>query len=151
MAIVIQDTYLTDYAQGQPGMLADGTTQNRVTGIVADAGGIAFGKAAFGTGTGRQVTATPGGKFKGITIATATLVAQIGGTADVYPQTASATLLDNGNIWVVAGANVAKDAAVYVTSAGAFTSSASGNTAIPATFMDAASSGGNVRIRVVQQ
>lgn len=151
MTIIVQDTYLTDYAQGMPGMLADGTTQNRVTGIVADAGGIAFGKAAFGTGVGRQVTATPGGKFKGITIATATLVTAVGGTADVYPQTASATLLDNGNIWVVVAATVAKDAQVYVTSAGAFTSASSGNTAIPATFLDAASSGGNARIRVVQQ
>ncbi|MEH3121181.1 MAG: hypothetical protein PGN16_04240 [Sphingomonas phyllosphaerae] len=151
MTIVIQDTYLTDYAQGQPGMLADGTTQDRVTGIVADAAGLAFGKAAFGTGTGRQVTGTPGGKFKGISIATATLIAPVGGSADVYPQYASATLLDNGNIWVTAAATVAKDAAVYVTSAGAFTSTASGNTAIPATFLDAGSNGSNVRIRVVQQ
>jgi len=152
MAITVQDTYLTDYAAGFPGMLADGTTQNRVTGIVADAAGIAFGKAAFSSGTtGKQITATPGTKFKGITIAHSALATGLTGTADVYGQYASANLLDNGNIFVTAGATVAKDAAVYVTSAGVFTSVSSGNTAIPATFMDAAASGAPVKIRVIQQ
>lgn len=153
MAITIQSTYLTDYAQGFPGMLADGTTQNRVTGIVQDAAGIAFGIAAFQSGAtdGKAITATPGTKFRGVTIQNVGIVAPVGGTVDVYPQYASASLLDMGDIWVTAGSNTTPGAAVYVTSAGAFTATASGNTAIPATFIDAVSSGSPVRIRIVQQ
>lgn len=151
MPITVQDTYLTDYAPGQPGMLADGNTQSRPTGINADATPTPFGAAVFSTGTGRQVTKTPGTKFKGIVIADAGVVPGLNGTADAHAQYGTMSLCDMGPIWVIAGANVAKDAAVYVTAAGAFTSSASGNTAIPATFMDAVSSGAVVRIRVVQQ
>ena len=151
MAITIQSTYLTDYVPGFPGMLADGNVTNRPTGIVEDSAGIAFGKACFqGTGD-RGVTATPGTKFKGITIANAGVIAPISAAVDTYGQYASASLCDMGDIWVTAGANVAVGAAAYVTSAGAFTSSSSGNTAIPATFMDTVSSGAPVRLRVVQQ
>ncbi|MGE7204908.1 structural cement protein Gp24 [Sphingomonas sp. NPDC019816] len=151
MPITVQDTYLTGYAQGFPGMLADGNTQSRPTGIAADAAGIAFGKAVFSTGVGKQVTATPGTKFKGIVIADSGIVPGLTGTADVHPQYSTMSLLDMGDIWVLAGSNTTKDAAAYVTSAGAFTTTASGNTAIPATFMDAVSSGAPVRLRVVQQ
>lgn len=151
MSITVQDTYLTDYAQGFPGMLADGNTQSRPTGIIADAAGIPFGRAVFGTGVGKQVTATPGTKFKGITIADVGIVPGLTGTPDVYPLTSSASLLDQGNIWVLAGSATTKDAAAYVTAAGAITATAAGNTAIPATFMDAVASGAPVRLRVVQQ
>ncbi|MES2289275.1 MAG: hypothetical protein V4530_06005 [Pseudomonadota bacterium] len=151
MTITIQSTYATDYTRGFPGMLADGNTQSRPSGTVEDAGGIAFGKAAFSGTNERGFTATPGTKFKGITIADAGVVPPIGGAADVYPQYANVSLLDQGDIWVTAGANVVKDAAVYVTSGGAFTSVSGGNTAIPATFMEAVSSGAPVKIRVVQQ
>jgi len=150
MPITVQDTYLTDYAQGFPGMLADGNTQSRPTGQVADAAGIQFGRATFGTGTGKQITATPGGKFKGITIADVGIVGGLSGAVDTYHQNASASLLDMGNIWVAVTGAVTKDAAVYVTAAGAFTATSTGNTAIPATFLDAATDT-VARIRVVQQ
>lgn len=151
MAITVQDTYLTDYAPGFPGMLADGNTQSRPTGIVQDAGGIAFGKAAFAGTAGRQITGTPGTKFKGIVIADVGVVAGLTGTADVHGQYGTCSLCDMGDIWVVAGSTTTKDAAAYVTSAGAFTATSTGNTAIPATFMDAVGSGAPVRLRVVQQ
>lgn len=153
MAITIQNSYLTDYAPGFPGMLADGNVTNRPTGIVQDAAGIAFGLAAFQSGTtdGKAVTATPGTKFKGVTIANAGVVGQVGAAVDTYPQYSSASLCDMGDIWVTAASATTPGAAVYVTSAGAFTATASGNTAIPATFMDAVASGAPVRIRIVQQ
>ena len=151
MAITVQDTYLTDYAQGFPGMLADGNTQSRPTGIIADAGGVAFGKAVFSTGVGRQVTATPGTKFKGIVIADVGVVPGLTGTADTHGQFGTASLLDMGDIWVTAGSTTTKDAPAFVTAAGAFTATSTGNTAIPATFMDAVASGAPVRLRVVQQ
>lgn len=153
MPITIQSTYLTDYAAGFPGMLADGNVTNRPTGLVQDAAGIPFGIATFQSGTtdGKAITATPGTKFKGVTIATAGAVATLAGTVDLYGQYASASLCDMGDIWVLAGSATTPGAAVFVTSAGAFTATASGNTAIPATFIDAVASGAPVRIRIVQQ
>lgn len=151
MAITVQDTYLTDYATGFPGMLADGNTQARPTGISADASATPFGSAVFSTGTGRQVTKTPGTKFKGIVIADVGIVAAPGGVADAHAQYGTMSLCDMGDIYVTAGSTTTKDAAVYVTSAGVFTATATANTAIPATFMDAVASGAPVRIRVVQQ
>jgi len=151
MSITIQSTYLTDYVAGFPGMLADGNVTNRPSGTVEDSAGIAFGKACFQGTADRGITATPGTKFKGVTIANAGVVPPIGGAVDTYLQYASASLCDMGDIWVTAGANVAAAAAVYVTSAGVFTSSSSGNTAIPATFIDTVLSGAPVRIRIVQQ
>jgi hypothetical protein len=150
MAITVQDTYLTDYVQGFPGMLADGNTQSRPSGINADATPTPFGAAVFSTGTGRQVTKTPGTKFKGIVIADAGIVGGLNATPDAHGQYGTMSLCDMGNIWVTATGAAAKDAAVYVTAAGAFTATSTGNTAIPATFMDA-TTGGSVRIRVVQQ
>ena len=152
MPITIQDTYLTDYATGFPGMLADGEVTNRTTGEVEDAAGLPFGRAAF-KGTNRNgVTGTPGTKFKGVTIADAGVVNGIGELVDGYRQRASASLIDEGDIWVTAGSAVAVDAAVYVTAAGAFNSTSTGNTAIPATFLDAATAAGQpVRIRIVRQ
>lgn len=152
MAFTAQDTYLTDYTRAQPGMLLDGNTQSRPTGIIQDAGGIAFGKAAFSSSVSpRSITGTPGTKFKGIVIADIGIVPGIGGTADIHAQYGTCSLCDMGDIAVTVASNVTKDAAVYVTSAGAFTATASGNTAIPATFMEAANSGAVVGIRVVQQ
>jgi hypothetical protein len=154
MSITVQSTYLTDYVAGFPGMLADGNVTNRPTGIVQDVAGIAFGIATFQSGAtdGKAITATPGTKFKGVTIANAGLVAPVGGAADTYGQYASASLCDMGDIWVLAGSNTTPGAPVYVTSAGVFTTvSTGGNIAIPATFIDAVSSGAAVRIRIVQQ
>lgn len=151
MAITIQSTTLTDYVAGFPGMLADGNVTNRPSGTVEDSAGIAFGKAAFQGTADRGLTATPGTKFKGITIANAGVVAPLGASADTYLQYASASLCDMGDIWVAAGSNTTPGAAVYVTSGGVFTATSSSNTAIPATFMDTVTSGSPVRLRVVQQ
>ena len=152
MAFIAQDTYLTDYARAFPGMLLDGNTQSRPTGIIQDAAGIAFGKAAFSsTVSTRSITGTPGTKFKGIVVADIGIVPGPNGTADAHGQYGTCTLCDMGDIAVIASGAVTKDAPVFVTSAGAFTATATSNTAIPATFMDAAASGAVVGIRVVQQ
>lgn len=151
MAITIQSTYLTSYVPGFPGMLADGNTTARPSGTIEDAAGVAFGKAVFQGIADRGLTATPGTKFKGITIADAGVVPGIGGTADLYAQYASASLCDMDCIWVLAGANTTAGAQAYVTSAGVFTPSSSGNTLIPASFMETVLSGAPVKLRVVQQ
>jgi hypothetical protein len=58
MALTFQNTYLTDYAQGFPGMLANGETQNRISRTIEDAAGVAFGRAVFQGATDHGVTAT---------------------------------------------------------------------------------------------
>lgn len=152
MAITIQDTYLTDYATGFPGMLADGEVTNRTTGEVEDAAGLPFGRAAFKGANRKGVTGTPGTKFKGVTIADAGVINGIGELVDGYRQRASASLIDEGDIWVAAGSATTVDAPAFVTAAGAITATATGNTAIPATFLDAATAAGQpVRIRIVRQ
>lgn len=151
MAITVQDTYLTDYAKGFPGMLANGETQNRISRTVEDSAGIAFGKAVFSGTDDHGVTATPSANFIGITIADVGIVPlSASGAADTYAQYQTASIIDMGTIWVTAGSNTTDKAAVYVTSGGVFTTSSSSNTLIPATFVDTVSSGAPVRIRVTQ-
>lgn len=148
---IVQDTYLATPAVGYPGMVANGETSNRLSRNVEDASGIGFGKATFRGSDDAGVTATPAaGTFMGITIADHGLSLVPGGTADVTPQGRTVGLLNEGEIWVLAGSNTTDGAAVYVTSAGAFTATSSGNTAIPATFDDTVSSGAPVRLRVVR-
>lgn len=147
---IVQDTYNAAPAVGYPGMVANGETSNRISRNVEDAGGVAFGKAMFQGTQDLGATATPGTDFLGVTIADHGLALLPGGTADVIPQGRTAGLMDEGVIWVLAGAAVANRAAVYVTPGGAFTSVSSGNTAIPAKFMGAAGSGAPARIRIVR-
>ncbi|MFK4871656.1 hypothetical protein [Novosphingobium sp. ZW T3_23] len=152
MAITVQDTYLTDYAQGFPGMLANGETQNRISRTIEDAAGIAFGKAAFRGAGDHGVTATPAAnKFMGVTIADIGVVPGLTGTPDVFPQYATASLLKTGVILITVGAAVAQGDQAYVTSAGAFTNVATSNTSIPARFDTTAASGGIARLRVFEQ
>src|SRR6478609_2851630 len=130
MSITVQSTYSTTFTKGYAGMIADGAQQNVVSRIIEDSAGIAFGKAAFQGTADKGVTATVGTKFRGITVADVGVITPVGGAADLYAQYATANLLDEGDIWVTVGANVAVGAAAYVTSAGVFTSSSSGNTAL---------------------
>ena len=145
----VQSTFPSTIPVGYPGQVANGETANRITRTVEDSAGIAFGKAAF-RGTGDHgVTATPGaGAFMGVVVADHALGAAIGGTADTVPQYSAATLLNEGVVWVTAGANTTDGAAAYVTSGGAFTPTSASNTAIPAVFDDTVSSGAVVRLRV---
>lgn len=151
MTVTIQSSYLTDYARGFPGMPADGGTQNRISRTIEDAAGIAFGKACFQGATDHGVTATPGTKFMGIALGDVGVIPTGTNPVDTFPQFSTASLLDMGNIFVTTSVAVTPEQPVYVTSAGAFTNVASGNTAIPAYFRETAASGAPTRIRVVQQ
>ncbi len=149
---VVQNTYAASIPPGYPGMVANGEASNRLSRTVEDAGGIAFGKAAFRGAGDNGVTGTPAaGAFMSVVIADHGIQPMPGGvTADIVPRYISAALLNEGEIWVTAGSNTTDGAAVYVTPAGAFTATASTNVAIPATFDDTVSSGSLVRLRVVR-
>jgi len=149
----VQTTYASDIPVAFPGMVANGETSNRISRTVEDAAGIPFGRAAFRGVGDHGCTATPAaGAFLGITIADVGVPVLPGGPSnpDSYPQYQSAGLLSRGEIWVTAGANTTDGAPVYVTPAGAFTPTSSGNTAIPAEFDDTVLSGAMVRLRVTK-
>lgn len=151
MPFTAQDTYLTDYFQGFPGMLANGETQNRISRTVESAAGLAFGAPAFRGVDDHGVTITPAANtFMGVAISDIGVVPGLTGTADVFPQNATASLLKTGVIWVTVGANVNDGDLAYVTAAGAYTNVSTGNTAIPARFDTTASSGGLARLRVFE-
>jgi hypothetical protein len=155
MAITIQNATRTTYQAGFPGMLANGNTQGRPSGTVETVAGIAFGAACFQGAADRGITSTPGTKFKGIAVANAGVVAQVvNGVAqavDTYAQYQNISFLDMGDIYVTAGSATTPGAAAYVTSAGVITAAATGNTAIPASFLETVTSGNPVKLRVVQQ
>lgn len=153
---VLQGSYAAAIPSGLPGMIANGEDSNRISRTVEDAAGLAYGRAVFrGTGD-RGCTATPSataGAFLGVSIsnlAIQPLAGVVAGAvaADIYPQYTEAGILNEGVIWVTAGANTTQGAAAYVTSAGVFTPTSTSNTAIPAVFDDAVSSGSPVRLRV---
>jgi hypothetical protein len=153
MAITIQSTYATGFAAGYAGMVANGEESNRISRTVEDSAGIAFGKAAFRGSGDHGVTATPAtGTFMGVTIADQGIVAPVGGTADVYPQYSTASLLNEGPIYVTVGVNVADGDQAYVTPAGVWTntSNSSANPQVPAKFDETVSSGGVCRLRVTR-
>lgn len=148
---VVQSTYSNSFLAGRPGQIANGETGNRISRTVEDSAGIPFGRAAFRGSGDHGVTATPAsGTFMGVTIADVGDQALPGQTADVYQQYQTAGLLFEGVIWVTAGSNTTDGAAAFVTSAGAFTTASSGNTAIPAVFDDTVNSGAPVRLRIVR-
>ena len=151
MAITVQSTYLSEPVRGFPGMVANGESSNRISRTVEDSAGIAFGKAAFRGAGDHGITATPAaGTFMGIVIADQGQAPLTNSAIDIMPQYSTAGLLNEGEIFVTPGVNVADGEPVYVTSAGVFTNVSSGNTLIPAKFDETVSSGGIVRLRVTR-
>lgn len=150
MANTVQSAYAASIPVGYPGMVANGETSNRLSRTVEDAAGLGFGKAAFRGVNDHGVTGTPGTQFMGVTIANHGVQALVGGAADTYPQYATAGLLNEGEIFVLSSTATTDGAAVYVTPAGLFSATSSGNTAIPAAFDDTLSAAGIVRLRVAR-
>ena len=148
MAITIQSTYLQGPAVAFPGMVINGEDSNRISRTVEDVAGIAFGLAVFQGVGDRGVTATPSANFMGVTIADAGIVALPGNAVDTYAQYATASILNEGPIAVLASVAVTPRQPVFVTPAGAFTNVLTGNTALPGTFDATAAAGSPVRIRI---
>ena len=153
MANNLQPTYALTSPVGYPGMVANGEKSNRISRTVEDVAGIGFGRAAFRGVGDHGITGTPAaGTFMGITMSDVSVQSLLGVVpgavaADVYPRYYSAGLLNEGEIWVIAGSNTTDGAPVYVAAAGPFSTTNTG-TAIPAVFDDTVASGALVRLRV---
>lgn len=150
----VQTAYSNDIPLGYAGMVANQETSNRISRLVEDAAGIAYGRAVFRGANAKGITATPNAAtFVGITMATYSGGATSfpsANTDPVFAQTATAGVLEKGVIWVNSSTAATAGGTVYVTSAGAFSNSATGNTALPAnvSFDDTITAAGLVRVRV---
>lgn len=146
---IVQDTFNNAPARGYAGMVVNGETANVLSRTVEDAGGIAFGKAAY-RGTGDHgCTGTPAaGTLLGFVEADHGSISLPGGVAaDIVPQYREAQIRNRGAICVVAGEAVTDGAAVYVTSAGAIVDTSTSNTAATGwEFDETAANGAIVRI-----
>jgi hypothetical protein len=160
MAITIQSTYDIAPSPSGPGVIDSGDARSIVS-RTTDAAGIAFGHACFAISADRisaiaaGASGTETGKFLGVAVADAGIVADRFTPPDIYPGNSGdgafetvSVLIKGGPIWVIAGSNTARDATAYVTPAGAFTTASGGNQATGGTFRDAVASGSLVRLRL---
>lgn len=146
---VVQNTYTDNLPIAYAGLVAAGETDNRISRTVVDAGGLAFGRAAFRSGdTGCTGTVVAGaGNFLGFTIAHEALGILPGQSINLYPQLQSAAILTDGSIWVTAGEDITVGSQVYVTAGGAIVDTVGSNTIATGWFFDTtALNGGLVRI-----
>ncbi|MEH3144429.1 MAG: hypothetical protein PGN34_03565 [Methylobacterium frigidaeris] len=138
----------TSYGPAAPayeGMIASAELATAISRNAEDAGGIGFGKAAF-QGTAEAGIRAAGSVFRGVTLVDHNARPANG---DAYARGDSVPMLIRGVVWVVAAAAVQAGAPAYVTAAGGFTASASGNSAIPnASFDSPAAAGGLAKLRL---
>lgn len=136
MSTVVQRTYRPQIAPAVAGLVANMLEASIRSKNVETAAGIGFGL-AVSQGTADNGCVLGGSAFIGVTVRDATLglapvnpLSDTPNTVDKYGQYTSAAVLSRGDIWVVAGMNVAAgNAASYNTTTGAFSTGTSGTAA----------------------
>lgn len=153
MAIPMQTTYGTTYAKGVPGQIANEEKYNAISRTVETAAGLPFGHPGFRSATAANVHNTrayaASALFLGIAVKTiAPEGIQNGGTVpspEGYPQYATAALMTEGQMYVLAGATVAAGDAVYWdNTAKRYTNVTTGNFQVPGCFFDTAGANGDI-------
>ena len=111
---VLQNSYAEAPAAGFAGMVADGSTSNRISRTCEDAGGIAFGvPVSRGTGDhGCTGTVTVAANILGFSIATSALGLTAGATADKYQQYDNVAIMTGGAIYAAVVGAVTDGAAL---------------------------------------
>lgn len=143
---VVQSAYTARQPQYVLGQIVNQELHNSTSRILVDATPVGFGRALFASGGANGVTATPSALFEGVTIRD--VIAE-SATADTLEQGDTVSLCEKGVIAVQAAVAVNRKEQAYVTSAGAWTNVASGNTLIPNAFFDETiSAAGLVALRV---
>lgn len=122
------------------GVVGTQFTIGGITATITSGGTATAGDAFYVDVTGRE--------FMGFTIADHGIQVVPGGVAaDIYPQYSTAAIMTMGVIWVTAGSATTDGAQVYITSAGAITTTAGSNIAAPGWFFqDTVADGAVVRI-----
>ncbi|MGI4802888.1 MAG: structural cement protein Gp24 [Janthinobacterium lividum] len=144
-----QTTY-GDLAVGLPGHVFNMEGQNSITRTIEDPDGVGFGIAVFQGVTDLGITKTPGTLFKGVTIIDVTTVRTESSAVkvDVYPPKINVGVHDKGVILVAVTAAVAAGAPAFVSPTFAWSSTATGNTAVPATFDSSTTGAGLAKLRI---
>lgn len=121
MAITIQSTYSEGFANGYPGMVANGEQSNRISRTVESSAGAAFGVPLY-RGSGDHGCVTTVGTlatFLGWAIADRGIVpTSVSGAVDTYPQYSTAGILTEGAIYVTVTGAVADGQAITVGTGG---------------------------------
>lgn len=142
-----QTTYAGTLSPGYEGMIANMEVTNIISRTIETAGGVGFGKGVF-QGATDQAVATTGSSFRGVTVVDHNVRPTAAGT-DGYAQGDTVSIMTKGVIWVLPTSNVTPGAPAYVTPAGAFSATATSNTAIPGGYFDStATSGSLAKLRI---
>jgi hypothetical protein len=134
----LQSAFTAAIPSGFPGMVANAEIQNRITRTCEDAGGIAFGSAAFRGVGDHGITATPtAAKFEGIVIVDHGQVRRTASAgADRYDQYDNVPLMQRGAVWISSSVAVADGDQVYVTAGGLYTNVVGANIILPGWVFD---------------
>ena len=147
----VQTSYANAQAPGYAGMVANGEwVTNIVSRVVDPAASVAVAPGdpvLQGAAEQLVVSANGGtGAFRGIAIRDTTLPP---GAGDSFAPTVTVGVMTKGVVWVNASAPVSPGQPAFSTAAGALTSVASGNTAIPnALWESAAATPGLAKLRL---
>lgn len=148
--MVTQSTFSEDIALGFPGMEADGELSNIISRNLEGDTACAFGRPVYQGAADRGVDLTVDANLIGFAIARKGLPVTADRAADTYAPGDTIPVKERGKIWVTCTTAAAKNAQVYVTSAGAITNSSSGNTAAPGWKFDDTITGAGV-VRIVRR
>ncbi|KQX18408.1 MULTISPECIES: structural cement protein Gp24 [unclassified Sphingomonas] len=145
---VLQNSFSEDIPYGYAGMEADGELSNIITRTLEGDTACAFGRPVYRGTADKGVTLTVSAALMGFAIARKGLPVTSGRAADTFAPGDNVPIKERGKIWVTSAATTTDGAQVYVTSAGAVTSSSGGNTAATGWFFEdtLASAPGLVRI-----
>lgn len=140
----MQSTYLTELATAFAGMIAN-SEPNFLISRQVETAAIGFGKGVKRGAADNGVVATAGTAgdvFLGITCR------EHSKDADQFAVKEDALIMTKGVVWVVAAGAVANGAAVYIDSAGKFTSTVGTNTPVPNGRFDSSTSAADQLVKV---
>lgn len=144
----MQAAYATQFAKGVPGQIANEEKYNAVSRSVETAAGLGFGQPAYrGVDDHGCIVYAASAKFVGIAVKTiAPEAGPNGGTpiVDGYPQRATAGLMTEGQMYVMAGATVADGDAVYWSTTTKRYTNVNTDIAIPGAFFDTSGVNGGI-------
>jgi hypothetical protein len=126
---IVQSTFTEDLARGYPGMQADGSLANILTGHLEGATACEFGRPVYQGSADKGLTLTVSANLIGIALARKGLPVTEDRAADTYAPGDNVPVLERGVVFVTSISAAAKGAQVYVTSGGEITDDSGGNTA----------------------
>lgn len=132
----VQSTFTEDLARGYAGMQANGELSNIVSRHLEGGTACAFGRPVYRGSGDKGITLTVSANLEGFALARKGLPVTADRAADTYAAGDTVPVIERGVVFVSSTTAADKGDQVYVTSAGAITNSASGNTAATGWFFD---------------